>query len=358
MTDRSRPCLVLSPARAVDRWAVRGARPGERVSFLLGIGAGAVVFALLLCTPCSAAPASLRWSAPAECPDASDVEGRVGAIVGKALAVTLDADVVVRRTEQARYGAVVRVRSRDGRVWERSLEEATCELVADAAATVVAMSLEASASSHDAPDAGAAPPERPASPETPSPPQAPRDVGASPSPKRSSGASEPRFAAGLVAMADEGTLPSPAVGGGVVLAWYPLPPLRIEAALLRWIDQSATVPNQTFGGTFQLTTADLRSCWSLLGRTVTVGPCAGIEVAHVEAKGFKSTTSENGEATWWSPSAGGLLRWMPLRTIGFGALADVVFPVARPTFVIVNGGSIHQAASHSLRGQIVAEVRF
>jgi hypothetical protein len=237
--------------------------------------------------------------------------------------------------------AHVRVRLQDGRAGERSLEEATCEVVADAVATVVAMSLDASAPSDEAPDGISIAPERPAT--------------AGP---RSSGSSEPHVTAGLVAMVDEGTLPSPALGAGVAVAWYPVAPIRIEAALLRWLDQSTTVEGQAFGGTFQLTSADLRSCWSLLGRTVTVGPCAGAEIAHLDAKGFNATTLESGHATWWSPSVGGLLHWTPLHAVGLAALADVVFPVGRPTFVIVNGGEIHQAAFASLRGQIVTEVRF
>jgi hypothetical protein len=262
-------------------------------------------------------------------------------LVGEALAATVDADIAVGRTEGSRYVAHVRVRSHDGRAGERSLEEATCEVVADAVATVVAMSLDASAPGHEAPDGISIAPERPAMEGT-----------------RSSLPSEPHVTAGLVAMVDEGTLPFPALGAGVALAWYPVTPVRVEAALLRWLDQSTTVEGQAFGGTFQLTSADLRSCWSLLGRTVTFGPCTGVEIAHLEAKGFKSTTLESGHETWWSPSVGGLLHWAPLHAIGFAALADVVFPVSRPTFVIVNGGEIHQAAFASLRGQIVAEVRF
>jgi hypothetical protein len=303
--------------------------------------AGTVASTLFLCSPCdaTAAPGStptLRWAAPTPCPDAADVEARIETIVGQAHAATVDADVVVQRAEESRYVAVVRIRLRSGEVGERSLEESTCDVLADAVVTVVAMSLEEGTPTASAP--------------TPV-----REVDTAPEPSQRT---EPRFAAGVVAMVDEGTLPFPALGAGIALAAYPLAPLRIEATLLRWSAQSARVGGEAFGGAFQLTSADVRSCWSLLGPTVALGPCAGLEVARVDASGFGSTTSTHGNAMWWSPSVGGLLHWVPFRALGFEALADVVFPVARPTFVIVDGGTIHRAAFASLRGQFVGEIRF
>jgi hypothetical protein len=325
-------------------------RPGRAL-------AGAIASTLLFCAPSDATAApgpgpALHWSAPAPCPDAADVEARIEATVGQALAATVDADVVVQRAEESRYVAAVRVRLRGVEVGERSLEEPTCEVLADAVVTVVAMSLQEETPDRDAPPATPVAMGRPSSAtaSTPSP-----EVDTSSLPRQRS---EPRFAAGVVAMVDEGTLPSPALGAGIALASYPLAHLRIEGTLLRWGAQSGRVSGEGFGGSFQLTSADMRSCWSLLGNTVTIGPCAGLEVAHLDASGFGSTTSTHGNATWWSPSVGGLLHWTLLRPLGFGALADVVFPVARPTFVIVDGGAIHRAAFASLHGQIVAEMRF
>jgi hypothetical protein len=321
--------------------------------------AAATALAIALCVPGAMASApALHWSAPAGCPDASGVKARIEAIVGSALAATIDADVVVHRAEESRYAAEVRVRLHGGDVGERSLEEATCDLVADAVATILTMALDPRAQHPVAPAPTSVSADRPSSLEAASRPSPSENVVASrPSQRRPAG-SEPRFAAGPVAMVDDGTLPSPALGAGGALAWYPVAPLRVEVTVVRWLEQSATVEGQPFGGTFQLTSAHLRSCWSLVGRTVTIGPCAGVEAAHIDARGFHSTTVADGAATWWSPSAGALLHWTPLQAIGLAALGDVVLPVARPTFVIVSGGPIHQAAFASLRGQIVAEVRF
>jgi hypothetical protein len=319
----------------------------------------ASVVACVVCAPCSAtasgapqAPSALRWSAPAECPDARAIRRKLDALVGPALAVTVDADVVVRLTGESRYRAEIQIRSRAGSAGggeekgERTLEEGACEVLADAVATVIGMSVER--------------PTRESAPAKAStiPVSAPALVAT----ERLDAPSEPRFAAGLAAMVDEGTLPLPAVGVGIAVAWYPAASLRIEAVGLRWLAQSATVEGQAFGGTFQLTSGDVRACWSTLGLhlgdAVAIAPCAGIEVAHVDAKGFNSTTIETGEATWWSPSVGAHVHWTPARAFGLAALADVVIPVARPTFVIDNGGSIHQASAASVRGQIIAEVRF
>ncbi|HEY2512021.1 MAG TPA: hypothetical protein VGI39_14235 [Polyangiaceae bacterium] len=270
----------------------------------------------------------------------------------------IDADVAVHREGESRFKAEVRIRLPGGELGERSLEEASCDVLADAVATILTMATDPAAPHPIAPAAtsSAAAHGGPADAANRAPPD--QDAGTLHSAGSGAARSEPRFAAGGVAVVDSGTLPSPAFGVGGALAWYPVPPVRIEAAVARWFEQSATVSGQPFGGTFQLTSADLRSCAALLGRVVTLGPCAGIELAHIDARGFRSTTVTGGDATWWSPSAGVLARWTPLPALGFAVLSDVVVPVARPTFVIVSGGSIHQAAAASVRGQIAAEVRF
>jgi hypothetical protein len=332
--------------------------------------------------PAGAAPwalSALRWSAPEDCPSAADVEARLVALVGSDLATTGDADVDVTREAEGRYVARLRVgrspngngrntdvgrspngngRSTDvgrspngnGRntdVGLRVLEEAACDVLADAVVTVVAMSLAAPGPTNDA---------EPAAP--PSAASTPVSTDASVPSRAASADSEPRLAFGVVAMADYGTLPSTALGGGVALAWYPVLPLRLEATLLRSFEQSAAVAGAPFGGSFQLTSADLRACWSLLGRVVTVGPCAGVEIAHIDASGYGSTTVSNGAETWWSPSVGGAVRWQPIRHLAFSALTDIVFPATRRPFVILNAGTIYQPALASPRSLLFAEVRF
>ena len=292
-------------------------------------------------------PSALRWSAPDECPGATDVRARLDAIVGHELASTCDADVTVTRQATGRYAAELRIHGPTGEAGFRALEEGTCDVMADAVATVVAMSLGAH------PHAAEALPEKRSLVTTP---PAPKPTANDASALRAP--STPRFAAGLIVSVDHGTLPATAFGGGVALAWYPITAIRVEGAVARWFQQSTTLPGESLGGSFQLTSVDLRSCWSMLGSAVTVGPCAGLEIAHVDASGNGSTSVQNAAETWWAPSLGASVRWAPLERVAFELLADVVFPTARRPFVITNVGPIHRPAWASPRAQFVGEVRF
>jgi hypothetical protein len=258
----------------------------------------------------------------------------------------VNGSVAVTRTRDGRYAADVHVRV-SGREGERSLEEATCRVLADAAAAILAMSLipEPPAQARESTPLISAP-----APDSPPPPPA--------------HAREERFALGSLAMVNYGTLPSVTVGGGLEAAFYPLARVRIEASFVRWLAQSSAATGQDFGGTFQLTSGGLRACVSLLGHAVTLGPCVGIDVEHIDAYGSGSTTTNAGSANIWSPLAGALLRWTPARWLGLFALVDVAFPITRPSFVIedspASAGSfyIYSPAVAALRSELSAEVRF
>jgi hypothetical protein len=293
---------------------------------------------------------SLDWSAPVDCPGSPEVRARLEAIVGRPLADAVDATIVVSVTDQGRYAADIRVRVR-GRVGQRHLEEATCRVLAETAATVLALSI--------APEE-TTPPEQPPS-EPPAAPRPARDEAptSSPPPGR-----RLLFAAGLTALADSGTLPGLGFGGGVSVAVEPMARLRVEALLGRWLAQSADAANQPFGASFELTSGDLRACWSPLGRVVTLGACAGFEVALLDASGRGSTSTQGRAGTLFSPLVGAVAIWTPMRRLAFSAHLDADFPVTRPTFVIVNAAgdpqtfSVHRPAVAAARSEVAAEIRF
>ena len=104
---------------------------------------------------------------------------------------------------------------------------------------------------------------------------------------------------------------------------------------------------QIFRLRFQLTSGGLRACFSLFGRSVTLGPCVGIDVEHIDAYGVGSTTTNAGSANIWSPLAGALLRWTPARWLGLVAIVDVAFPITRPSFA----GKIARPDSASQNGK-------
>jgi hypothetical protein len=317
------------------------------VSGARSVAAAAFSLATSIASSLSAAPhlsAALDWTAPAECPQATEVQSRVEAIVGRALVESLNASVTVTRTAEGRYAADIHVRV-SGREGERSLEESACRVLADAAAAVLAMSLMPEAPAQALESARLAPARSPeeATPAT---------------------ATEPRFALGSLAIADHGTLPSLAAGSGLEAAFYPLARLRIEASFVRWLAQSSVVTGQDFGGRFQLSSGDLRACVSLLGRAVTLGPCVGVDVEHIDAYGVGSTSTNGGSANCWSPLAGALLRWTPARWLGLFVRVDVALPITRPSFVIEGSPAgaenfyIYSPAGAALRSGLAAEVRF
>jgi hypothetical protein len=317
-----------------------GARSVAAAAFTIAISAASAAFGA------SRVAAALEWTAPAECPPVAELRSRVEAVVGRALAESLNANARVTRSSEGRYAADVQVRV-SGREGERHLEESDCRVLTDAAAAVLAMSLmpEAPAPSPESPPLLSPPPA-----ESAPPPPAP------PAP--------PRFALGSLATAGYGTLPSVAAGAGLEAAFYPLARLRIEASFVRWLAQSSSASGQDFGGRFQLTTGDLRGCVSLLGRSVTLGPCLGIDFEHIDAYGVGSSTPNGGSADCWSPLAGALLRWTPARWLGFIALVDVAVPITHPSFVIERSPAtadnfyIYSPAGATVRSEIAAEVRF
>ncbi len=290
--------------------------------------------------------AALRWSAPAECPQEDVVRARLAATADTPLAGGANADVTVTRDAQGRYVATIAVREARGDIGLRTLQESTCDVLADAVVTVLGLSLESPAAP---PPPVVKPAPAPARiPEAPLPNAASREPAAP---------ADLHFAAGLLVSMDQGTLPAIAVGGGLEVAWYPLPRLRIEASVLRWIGQSSSVTASS-GGTFDLTSGTLRACWSPLGETFTFGPCVGLDVDHVDAAGYGASDLVDTDATWWAPSIGALVRWQPLRRLAITGLADVAFPLTRPTFGIEGAGAIYTPNVAAPRGQIAAEVRF
>src|SRR5262249_47483666 len=160
---------------------------------------------------------------------------------------------------------------RGGKTGARVLEESSCSVLVDAVATVVALSLGPEPIAPPKPDAES-PTAAPVveSPTLPAPevsavesrkPAPAEEPSVAPEPR-----ARPRSALGLGVAVDYGTLPSTAIEGGVEVAWYPIAPLRLGAAVVRSADQSQAVNGASFGGVFTLTAIDFRSCFSLLDK--------------------------------------------------------------------------------------------
>src|SRR5205823_4970003 len=107
--------------------------------------------------------------------------------------------------------------------------------------------------------------------------------------------------------------PSTTFAPGVGVAYYPVSALRVEASIVRALEQTATVSGQKLGGNFRLTAIDARACWSLVDDEISAGPCAGLEIANVDADGYGSFVVSTRSVTWAGPTGGALVRWAATR---------------------------------------------
>jgi hypothetical protein len=141
------------------------------------------------------------------------------------------------------------------------------------------------------------------------------------------------------------------------VAWAPSA-LRAELEAGAWAEQRTSLPRHPgAGGRFQLVAARGRGCLAPEWRSLSAGPCAGLEVDHVIAESFGEMVTRTNDATWLSASGGvfGVLR--VTRWLGVRAAVDATVPLARTSFVVLGEGTVHRVASVSPRASIGLEFR-
>jgi len=117
-------------------------------------------------------PVSLSWKAPAGCPTEADVRAEIDRLLGTSKAeAPLEVIVIVTRNEAGRHHAKLDIKGEDGPT-TREVDAASCAAVSDAAALIVAMTIDPAA-------ALAAPPPT-ANVEAPTPAKPPAEPTAAP----------------------------------------------------------------------------------------------------------------------------------------------------------------------------------
>ena len=310
----------------------------------------------------------LRWSAPAGCPSADAVEKAALAHAGPRppSAAVLQADARVERTGR---GFRLTLRTHEGKnEGERQLDSVSCADAADAAAVLLALALvppdpaasapaPAPAPAPIPPPEAAPPPPAPApapaaaSPVTPTPTPTPSPTPAeapAPAPekasafRRASGPGAPSLALGVSVAGDASTLPSPAVGAAASLA-FTRERLRIEVDGRRWASQSGAVATADAGARFTMTSAGLRSCFRVVrAGPLDASPCAGADLAFVEAAGYGAQTNYAASARWFDAAGGALVRAKLARWLALRATLEAFVPLSRPTFVVEGQGDVHR----------------
>lgn len=332
---------------------------------------------------------TLHWDAPAECPEEAHVRDRVGALLGPDAAA---ADGVVVDGAVSKHGAAYRLTLRvaaRGEEGERTLEGATCDEVADAAAFIVAIAIDpdavvmppapengdptspevlpepAGSGAGTTPETPAAVPEPPPDPaHADLEPAADPEPEPAPEPASDGGLGEPE-AAGTTRARDESPgRPRSRPGFSVAAQLGPgfgiTAPVGFDVATsfaLTWrrvwlelrahyrAPRSVVAPSlDTIEGRFQMASASLRACGVVLSvdRTqrpaaLTIPVCGGVEAGAIFGTGTGALRSGQGAAPWIGATAGPGLAWRPAQAgrrvrVGLRASAEVVVGFVRSTF--------------------------
>lgn len=306
---------------------------------------------VLVSARAAASELRLDWQAPEGCPTEEQVASAALQAVREPIPKELpplEAKATVERGERWR----VRLETRRGPVsGERRLEASTCGGLADATAIILALALVPPVDEREI-----EPPAPPPAPPTPKPIAPVVDERPSrPAPAETT--RPPSLAAGASAAVQAATLPSPAIGGGLSLAWLP-GRTRVEAFGSLYGAQSQTTSLSSAGARFAMTAVGVGACHALIRGRLELSPCAGAEIAIVRASGFGATTNYETGAEWTS-ALGSVLVALPIgRDVAVRTRLDALAPLSRPSFVVENEGPVHRPPTLGVRAWLGAELRF
>lgn len=331
----------------------------------------AVLACLVAFSPASEA-VDLEWDAPAGCPDLASMRARIEA-------ERVDTDAAV---EPVRLRARAIPPASDAEPWRlelelgdggpRTIEGESCAAVADAAAVMVAISLDAGADL-EAPAVPPAPSEEPSAPierdpaspvDTPPEPREPstpppRIEGdrRPPTSRASRGRSLEIVIGGVGAVHGLG-LPAPGggVGGRLGVRWGPL---AIAATGMHFIRRERAVIEDV-SAAFRLTVAAIEGCGVLArgsapARIELVG-CGVAEAGRVWGRGIGASPSRTRRHPWVALGGGAGVVWIPWRGVGISLRGDVLAPLVPRTFSIgtLSAGRVGPV---DLRGLLAIEAR-
>jgi hypothetical protein len=268
----------------------------------------------------SAAELQLEWHAPPECPDRAELASRVNRLLGDSMQSNLRAVTDVTRTPHG-YRARLRTYSA-AQSGERVLEQASCELLVDGVAVVIALAV------------------APA-----------RDV------SRKNETAAVSVAASAHASALIGTLPRPAFGVGAAVALETLS-LRFELRGTYHVPQSATLTGTELGARWSAMSLGARGCWVPRLAAVELGPCIGADAHYVSATGSGGEVTLSGHGISWGLAAGAFGRVRLTKLLGIVLIAEAAVPIARLRFVFADAGVLYRAAPVAAQLLIAVEVRF
>jgi hypothetical protein len=294
---------------------------------------------------------TFSWQAPTGCPSRGQVSGEIARLLGGEIRVPQGGDITARAAvEHGLTWSLAMDTELAGRPGRRSLEAASCQDLANAAALIIALMIDP-----DAVAAHATPPQPVAAP----PPVTPPEPDPGPAPKSRPRAVE--FLVGIHAAGSYGTLPSIdiGVGGGIGLAgrrWRA--ELRGSYGLRRDQKAWAAAPAGAYGQ-FNFWAVAFAGCFNIGRESLAFGPCADAEVGVTSAKGFGVSQSLPADTLWSALGAGGYAAISLGRHLGLPLHLDVLAPLRRSEFVFKNEPKrVFQAPAVGVRMSAGIELRF
>jgi hypothetical protein len=308
-------------------------------------------------------PMAIDWRGPDECQEAPRLSSEVARLVGGGHG---DSNLVARVNvgRSGRRWHLVLTMDRAGRTTVRELDAESCAAATDAAAVILALTIDPSrALGDDAADAGV-PPAPVADASASPPPAAPATPPVvEPIPPKEPAAAAARqenlpFVVMATAASDTGTLPHTGFGFGGGLG-FAAKPLRLEATLAYWPTVSADVAGTPpRGGSFTMVVTELRGCALAEASFLSFGPCAGLGFTSMQAEAFGVTTPISAGATWSSFVADALALGRISRLFSLRLSVGLAVPFSRPTFEIQGLGVVHQPAAVALELGAGVEAHF
>lgn len=167
-----------------------------------------------------------------------------------------------------------------------------------------------------------------------------------------------RFSAGARGGFTFGTLPRPAPGGALSVAWLP-GAFRLEVDAKMWGEQSQSIEDTPSGADLLLRSLGVRAC--LRARSsprLELSPCVGSELHLLRARGFGSDANYDTNANW-PALTGGLLGLVKLTSkVALRADIEGQIPLARPRFFVERIGTVHRIPPWAVAALFGAEVHF
>jgi hypothetical protein len=313
-------------------------------------GGLAATMALLLPVPSRAEhqfPLGLKWDAPADCPQQSDVQERIAALLtslaGRLKPSRLRAEGHIEPIG-GRYRLILVIH--DGpAVGMRVMESDSCEDLGGAAAVALGLLIRVEQSSSTPLSEGAlgGVPEQPAA-QPPQPPPPPPEPPEQPAPQQPPRQWHPILRVPLFGI-DLGVLPQPSYGTGLALgmdyaSW------RVLVGGSFWLPQSIPAPTfPGFGAKTQRLSADLQGCHGWQVGRFELGPCLVARLEEVAARGYgPGVVSQARRPVWLSVGAAATGAWHLHQSASLVVSVDGRFSTSRPRFVIDGVGELHRVA--------------